>query len=85
LPQTTWGSFVALQRGQTLRAGAVTVQFEALRLRLLDFEVFFFGTAIVSVGGRVGVDGICGGEPAGPRPPCGVGAPVCPSRAGGRL
>ena len=38
---------VALHRGQTLRAGAWSVQFEARRLRLLDFEVFFFGTAMV--------------------------------------
>jgi hypothetical protein len=46
-PHTTWGCFPALQRGQLLRAGALRVQFEARRLRLLAFEVFFFGTAIV--------------------------------------
>lgn len=48
LPQTTWGSFVALQRGHVLRGAASRVQFEARRLRLLAFDVFFFGTAMVS-------------------------------------
>jgi hypothetical protein len=37
------------QRGQTLRDGASRVQAEARRLRLLDLEVFFLGTAIVVV------------------------------------
>jgi hypothetical protein len=36
-------------RGQTLRDGASRVQAEARRLRLLDLEVFFLGTAIVVV------------------------------------
>src|SRR5690606_7912100 len=45
-PQTTCGSFTALQRGQVLRGAGLRVQFAARRLRLLDFEVFFFGTAI---------------------------------------
>lgn len=48
-PHTTWGSLADPQRGQRLRAGASSFQAEARRLRLLDFEVFFFGTAIVVV------------------------------------
>jgi hypothetical protein len=32
--------------GQTERAGAFSTQLDARRLRLFDFEVFFFGTAI---------------------------------------
>jgi hypothetical protein len=48
-PQTTWGSFAAPQRGQRLREGTFSVQAEARRLRLLDLEVFFLGTAIVVV------------------------------------
>jgi hypothetical protein len=47
LPQTTWGSFTALHRGHTLRGEALSVQLEARRLRLFDFDVFFFGTAMV--------------------------------------
>jgi hypothetical protein len=47
LPHTTWGSLVALQRGQMLRGAGVSVQLEARRLRLFDLEVFFFGTAMV--------------------------------------
>ncbi len=46
LPQTRCGLFMAPQRGQVLRDGALNVQFEALRLRPFAFEVFFFGTAI---------------------------------------
>jgi hypothetical protein len=42
-----WGCLVAPQCGQTLRDGALRVHADALRLRLLDFEVFFLGTAIV--------------------------------------
>jgi hypothetical protein len=42
-----WGCLVAPQWGQTLRDGALRVHADALRLRLLDFEVFFLGTAIV--------------------------------------
>jgi hypothetical protein len=34
--------------GQVLRAGTDSVQALARRLRLLDFEVFFLGTAIFS-------------------------------------
>jgi hypothetical protein len=48
-PHTTWGSLAEPHRGQTLRDGASRVQAEALRLRLLDLEVFFLGTAIVVV------------------------------------
>jgi len=43
----------SLQRGQVLRGAGLRVQFAARRLRLLDFEVFFFGTAIVVVLGVV--------------------------------
>jgi len=45
-PHTTCGRFTAPQRGQVLRAGVAIRQAEARRLRLLDFEVFFLGTAI---------------------------------------
>jgi hypothetical protein len=48
LPHTTWGSFAAAHRGQTLRAGAFSVQALARRLRLFAFEVFFLGTAIAN-------------------------------------
>jgi len=46
LGQTTWGSFAVVHWGQTERAGAFSTQLAARRLRLFDFEVFFFGTAI---------------------------------------
>jgi hypothetical protein len=47
LPQTTWGVLVAPQCGQVLRAGRLTVQADARRLRLFALEVFFFGTAMI--------------------------------------
>ena len=47
LPHTTWGSLAEPQRGQTERAGTLTVQADARRLRLLALEVFFLGTATV--------------------------------------
>jgi hypothetical protein len=34
-------------RGHRLRAGALSFQALARRLRVFDFDVFFFGTAIV--------------------------------------
>ena len=43
---TVWGNFAAWQRGQLLRAGALRVQLLARRLRVLDLDFFFFGTAI---------------------------------------
>jgi hypothetical protein len=49
LPHTTCGCFTAPHRGHTLRAGAFKFQAEARRLRLFALEVFFLGTAIVSV------------------------------------
>jgi len=54
--QTTCGSFVRRHCGQMLRGGSLSVQAEARRLRLFDFEVFFLGTAIVVslIGPRVG-------------------------------
>jgi hypothetical protein len=48
LGHTTWGSLVWWHCGQVLRAGTDRVQALARRLRLFDFEVFFFGTAIFS-------------------------------------
>jgi len=48
LPQARWGRLVESQRGQTLRGAAATRQAEARRLRVFDFEVFFFGTAIAT-------------------------------------
>jgi hypothetical protein len=44
--QTTWGSLAVVHWGQTDRAGVLSTQLDARRLRVLDFEVFFFGTAI---------------------------------------
>ena len=49
------------QRGQRLRAGASSLQAEARRLRLFDFEVFFFGTAIAE---RYEASGECVGHSA---------------------
>ena len=43
---TTWGSLALWHWGQMLRAGTVSDQALALRLRLLALEVFFLGTAI---------------------------------------
>lgn len=43
---TTWGSFARRHWGQRLCAGADSDQAEARLLLLLDFEVFFFGTAM---------------------------------------
>ena len=42
---TVCGLFALPQRGQVLRAGADSFQLLARRLRVFDFEVFFFGTA----------------------------------------
>jgi len=47
-PHTMWGCLAALQRGQTLREGSLRVHADARRLRLFDFDVFFFGTAIAA-------------------------------------
>jgi hypothetical protein len=38
---------VAPQRSQLLRDGAESFQAEARRLRVFDFDFFFFGTAIL--------------------------------------
>jgi hypothetical protein len=46
LLQTTWGTFTAPHRGQVLRAGAPSVHAEARRMRVLDFDIFFLGTAM---------------------------------------
>jgi len=42
-----WGTLVAPQCGHVLRGAVEIVHAEARRLRLLDFEVFFLGTAII--------------------------------------
>ena len=46
LPQTMWGRLVAPQRGQMLRDGANTRQADARRIRVFDFDIFFFGTGM---------------------------------------
>jgi hypothetical protein len=46
LPHTTWGSLVRRHCGHVLRGGADRFHALARRLRLLDFDVFFLGTAI---------------------------------------
>ena len=46
-PHTVWGILAALQRGQVLRDGAARRQLEARRMRVLDFDFFFLGTATV--------------------------------------
>jgi len=46
-PHTVCGSLADPQRGQRLRGGASSCQELARRLRVFDFDVFFFGTAIV--------------------------------------
>lgn len=43
---TVCGTFAALQRGQTLRAVEPSFQLLARRLRVFDFDFFFFGTAM---------------------------------------
>ena len=45
LGQTTCGSLARRHWGQVLRDGASSLQALARRLRLLAFDVFFFGTA----------------------------------------
>ena len=40
------GDLAVVHCGHTERAGAFSTQLDARRLRLLDFEVFFLGTAI---------------------------------------
>ena len=41
-----WGRLVAPQRGQMLRDGANTRQADARRIRVFDFDIFFFGTGM---------------------------------------
>ena len=43
-----WGRFVAPQRGQMLREGALTRHADARRIRVFDFDIFFFGTGIAT-------------------------------------
>ncbi len=42
---TVCGNLALPQRGHRLRAGASSFQAPARRLRVLDFDFFFFGTA----------------------------------------
>jgi hypothetical protein len=46
---TTWGSFAAAHRGQTLREGLPSFHAPDLRLRDFDFDFFFLGTATVGL------------------------------------
>src|SRR4029078_12952610 len=43
-----WGRLVAPQRGQMLRDGAKTRHADARRIRVFDFDIFFFGTGILA-------------------------------------
>jgi hypothetical protein len=43
-----WGRLVAPQRGQTLRDGTNTRHADARRIRVFDFDIFFFGTGILA-------------------------------------
>jgi hypothetical protein len=43
---TTWGVLATEHCGHVERAGILSTQLDARRLRLFDLEVFFFGTAI---------------------------------------
>ncbi len=47
--QTVCGVLALAQRGQVLRAGAASFQLPARRLRVFDFDFFFFGTATGSL------------------------------------
>ncbi len=49
LPQTRWGNLASEHRGQELRDEERSFHAAARRLRVFDFEVFFFGTAIVDL------------------------------------
>ena len=46
LAQARWGRLVDPHRGQALRAAGPIRQADARRLRLFDFDIFFFGTAM---------------------------------------
>jgi hypothetical protein len=52
-PHARCGRLVAPQRGQALRADGPSRHDDARRLRLFDFDIFFFGTAM-------GVPASCG-------------------------
>lgn len=49
------------QRGQVLRDGVLSVHDEARRIRVFDFDIFRFGTAMVIPDS----DGILGARPPG--------------------
>lgn len=70
-PQTWCGRLAALQRGQRLVEGAPSFQAELRRLRLLAFDVFFFGTAMVRSGcfGATRLGAVYQGESLPDRPP----------------
>ena len=46
LAKTTWGSLAWRHWGHMLRGGLPRRHADARRLRLLDFDVFFLGTAM---------------------------------------
>jgi len=84
-----WGTFAAPHRGHRLREGALSVQAEARRLRLLLLEVFFLGTAIVVVlevvergrDRRANANQSASRRPArGPGAPCAVRCRACRRR-----
>jgi len=56
--QTVCGVFALPQRGQVLRAGASSFQLPARRLRVFDFDFFFFGTATWVLRTRVRPDAV---------------------------
>jgi hypothetical protein len=43
---TVWGSLADAHFGQLLRAGALSFQFAARRMRTFDWDLRFFGTAM---------------------------------------
>jgi hypothetical protein len=57
---TVWGVFALPQRGHVLRAGALSFHALARRLRVFDFDVFFFGTATVRTPRDVGPHHVIG-------------------------
>jgi hypothetical protein len=61
--QTVCGCLALPQRGQVARDGAASFQAPARRLRVFDFDFFFFGTAIVLSDWVKGWDRLAGGGP----------------------
>ena len=61
-----WGRLVAPQRGQMLREGALTRQADARRIRVFDFDIFFFGTGMFWLSRSVQARSIAGTNDASP-------------------